>query len=373
MKKLLLALLLLSILFSMQQAEAIGLAHGELKHDFASNKEITVRFQPMYYSNAENLEINLTGDLLEYAERTELDKDGTFIVTINLPAYIDTPGTHILYVSVQENAAGVGTVGTATQVVNRIQVLVPYEGKYLRILGFSANNVVKGEDGFFTINVDNVGEITIESAYSEVKIYDNLTQELIDTVESEAISLGSFERHLFEIPWTDPPHKNGIYNAVATAYFDGQSVQAETSFHIGELLVEISDFSETVPKSRTAPLDINLESKWNDEIRDVYASVRLNGQEYKSYPATVPAWGEQTVTAYVDASDLEIGEKYPVELVIFYEGKTNTASGEIEIIPSSGFELDSTNTMYIGVVLTLLIIIYLLKRININISFKKKN
>jgi hypothetical protein len=372
MRKVFLVLLLFSILISVQQAEAIGLAHGELKHDFAPDKEIVVKFQSLYYENADNLAINISGELLEYSTLSEISDDGAFSVTVQLPSYLDTPGTHMLYVSIYEDKPGSGTVGVDTRVVNRIQVLVPYDGIYLRILGFSADNIVQGADGLFKVTVDNIGKNTIEEAYTKIEVYDNLTKALITTLESEKVSLGSFEGYSFKVLWENPPNKNSIYNAKATVYFDGQSTQSETTFHIGELLVDIAGFSETVPQSRTSPFDINLESKWNSEITDVYASVQINGEEFRSYPADITAWGEQTVTAYIDASELEIGQSYPVEITIFYEGETSTRSGEIEIVPSSGFELDATNMIYIAIAVVLIVVIYLLKRLNINISFKKK-
>ncbi|MBT3582594.1 hypothetical protein HN924_03770 [Candidatus Woesearchaeota archaeon] len=363
-------ILLVGLLLIIQSADAIGLAHGPLKHNFQPNGVIEVSFRVMGHNNIEDVKIDLDGALKPYATMTELDENHRFWITVNLPEYIAEPGDHKLNILVYEDSSSYGAVGTRTEIVNEIKVFVPFDGKYIRLNSFIARNIAVGEKGTFVAAIQNLGNTKIDATYMDVDIYDNSTDELVDSLRSNIISLDSFMSNSIEAVWVDTPESNGIYYAKATIYYDGQNVEAEDDFRVGELLVEIFGFSEELTKSKTQPFDITVESKWNSEVKDVYASVAINEVEFKSFPVDLPPWESQTMTAYVDTSELKVGELYPVEITIYYVGKTSTTSGEIEIIPSF-FELDSTNLTYILIAAALIIIIYILHKTNINITFKK--
>ncbi|MBT4114525.1 hypothetical protein HOD83_00095 [Candidatus Woesearchaeota archaeon] len=369
--RLLVILLLVACIISVSQAEAIGLAHGPLKHTFEAEKEINVDFKVIYFQDLDALDIVLAGGLTDYATMSELQEDGSFSIKIDLPADIPDPGTHVLTVSAYEVQPSAGMVGVDTRIINRIQVFVPFDGKYLEITSFEADNVVIGNPGKFRIGVENLGTDAITAAYAKVEIYDNLTQKKIATVQSDQIGLDSFESNGFEVRWPHPTQKNSIYDAKATVYFDGQSTQADTTFRVGELLVEVTDFSKQVQQAKTAPFEIQVESKWNEEITDVYARVMINESEFKSYPMDIEAWGSENMTAYVDASLFEVGAIVPVSIELHFNGETHATQGEVEIVEAK-FSLSSPNVIYVLIAIALIIGIYVLKKININISVRKK-
>jgi hypothetical protein len=375
MRSKLIILLLFAFLLSLQSAEAIGLAHGPLRHDFEPGKEIEVSFRVVAYDNPNNVNIQLGGDLLEYGKMTNIDDSLSFTVTLTLPDEHLEPGEHMLTVMAHESSDAVGSIGVDTKVVNPIRIFVPYEGKYLRVESFGARDVAVGEYGHFNIKVKSLGESRINSVQAQIDIYDNSTDELVKTIHTNTISLVSGGSGELIANWNDLPDKSGIYRAEATINFDDKSMKREQNFHIGELLVEISGFSEQLEQLKAAPFDVTVESKWNSDLKSVYASIIIDGTEFKSYPTDLPPWQSHNVTAYIDASELEIGESYPVNITIHYADKTSNVEGNVEVIPpedSVDFRLNSTNVTYLFIAIALIVAIYTLHKLNINISIKKK-
>jgi hypothetical protein len=364
-------IIFVALLLFIQSVDAIGLAHGPLKYNFEPNGVIEVSFRVLGHNNIDDVRIKMDGALKEYATITDIDENDRFWVTINLPEYIEEPGDHKVSILVYEESQSYGAVGTKTEVINEIKVFVPFDGKYIKLNSFTAKNIAVGEKGSFVASVQNLGNAKIDAFYINVDIYDNSTNEIVESINSNIISLDSFASNSVEAVWANTPESNGLYYAKATINYDGQTIEAEDNFRVGELLVEIFGFSEELVRSNTEPFDITVESKWNSEVKDVYASVIINEVEFKSFPVDLPPWESQTMTAYVDTSKLDVGEIYPVDIVIHYSGKTSTQSGEVEIIPSK-FGLDSTNLMYVLIAAALLIVIYVLHKTNINITVKKK-
>ncbi len=359
------------VLISFQQAEAIGLAHGPLKHNFQPGGEIIISFRVLGFDNIEAVDVSFEGNMVEYATRTEIDGDDRFYVTINLPEYIEEPGTKELHVSVFEDKAKTGFVAANTRVTNVVQITVPFDGKYLKLRSITSPDISLGETGHFLIELQNLGNTQINSVYADIKIYDNTTNKLVDEIRTNNRPLDSFEINTLEASWNNIPNTNGIYRSEVIVNYDGQELIGETSFKVGELFVEIIEFSNEIEKSRTAPLDILVESKWNSEIRDVYASILINNTKFKSYPVDLPPWETQNMTAYIDTSEYDIGVSVPVEITLHYSGETNSDSGEVEIVPS-GFSLDQTTVIYVSISLALVLGIYILRKLNINITIKKK-
>jgi hypothetical protein len=364
-------ILLVGLLLIIQSADAIGLAHGPLKHNFEPNGVIEVSFRVIGYEHIEDVRVDISGALEPYYNKTELDADDRFWVTINLPEYIAEPGDHKLNILVYEEYVASGAVGTRTEIVNEIKVFVPFDGRYLKLKNFVARDIAVGEKGIFTASFENLGNTMINTIYMDVDIYDNATNEKVDSISSNVISLNSFVSDSVEAVWKNTPNSNGVYYAKAKINYDGKSLNAEDEFRVGEMLVEILSFSNEIGKSKTEPLDITVESKWNSEVKDVYASIVINEVEFKSFPVNLPSWESETMTAYIDTSSLEVGEIYPIDITIYYSGKTSTQTGEVEIIPSR-FGLDSTNLMYILIASALIIVIYVLHKTNINITVKRK-
>jgi len=365
--KLIALLFIITFLICFQNVEAIGLAHGSLSHNFEPGGEIIVSFRVVAYSDLDSVEVDMVGDLVEYATMTEMNEQKRFWVTINLPNSL-TPGMHYLNVSAFEKKPE-GYIGVATKVVNPIKVFVPYEGKYLRINSFSVDYGSVNEPINLSINVENLGTNVIDSISADIDIYDNLTNELITTLSTDTISLESTHGGTIRTTWSGIDER-GIYIANATVNFDGKSTNKEAIFRVGEMLVEIFGFSDKIVNTDTSPFSITVESKWNSKIKDVYASVYINNTEFRSYPADLPPWEEINVTAYLDVSDLEVGQKYPVNVTVYYDGHTNFKEGEVEIV-SKGFAFTG-DSVYILIGVILLIAIYFLHKRNIKKPMRKK-
>ena len=173
-------ILLVGLLLIIQSADAIGLAHGPLKHNFEPNGVIEVSFRVIGYEHIEDVRVDISGALDPYYNKTALDADDRFWVTINLPEYIAEPGDHKLNILVYEEYVASGAVGTRTEIVNEIKVFVPFDGRYLKLKNFVARDIAVGEKGIFTASFENLGNTMINTIYMDVDIYDNATNEKVD-------------------------------------------------------------------------------------------------------------------------------------------------------------------------------------------------
>jgi len=326
-----------------------------------------------------NHDISMGGNLCQYFTLStdvlylEPKEIKTFEAHMKLPQEL-APGEHRCYICATEaegrGGDGGSSIGTKVRVCAVITVLSPYPGKHANFT-LNVDNVAKGENATFVLGIFNSGTDRINvngiidvfnqnpSAGKETKII---------TLKTKSEALESGQKTILNASYNTSDMDIGEYKAIATLYYDGFTDTKEKLFCVGELDIDIVEFTSEVSKDQLNPINIKIKSKWNGKIKGVYASIEILNPEkniqvvtVNSPPTDLEPWEEKTLTAYWDTAGVNVG-KYNAKVILYYENKTTIKTGEIEVKefalgPSISL---TTILLFILVIVVLLLIILII-------------
>ncbi len=380
-----------------QAVLAIGVSPVKTIIDFEPGKqEVTVRIINNEHKDFKAV-VYAEGDLAEYIElQTTLitikaeEDSKSLSFNLNLPDKLEKPGTHEAKITILEfpkefaTEEGNAVIRAVGSVVTKVIVRVPYPGKYAEA-DLIITQAEVDKPIIFTIPIYNFGQEDIQKVKATITIY-GATYEEIAVIESDEKQVKSKEQTKLIASWL-PNVNAGVYHAKVRVEYDGNRINLEKNFNVGNLFVEISKVEvNDFILGGVARFDIYLESKWNQEIKDVYGEMTVmdkKGSIYtKSKTATVdiPAYEKSKLEAYWDTKDVQIG-LYDVLLKIFYGDKTTERLIETQVnIDSIRTSLEPTAKVVGGraglftrdTVLVLLVIVLIVINISWFIYFRKR-
>ncbi len=362
---------MLVILTSLVSAGGVGISPAYYKEFFSPGLVSSFRFHSFNLDPTKGVNIFIRGDLAKYANLSELNLTGggELTVTIRLPNKIDIPGTHKLYVGVIEskkiNGSNASAVGGIASVQGRIDIFVPYPGRYSEST-FSINNINEGEESGYELNIQNLGVQDL-SVKSKIDIYkDNLTKKLI-TKNMKEFTLNT-KHSITSVGTIDTRNlPAGKYQAVATVDW-GKITKMIKTFRIGEFLVEISDYDYLFEQGKINKFNIEIKNKWNTKINKVFADVVItdNGKvvrSFKTVSVSANPWEVENITGYFDATGLK-PKRYIASIVLYYDGQTSSKLVAIYVRkPAPQTYIKYIIIAVISILLITLMFIYLILKI----------
>jgi len=319
----------LIVMLLTQVALAVSISPPIITLDFSPNAEYTFVFT---IDRAEKIGSYLAGDLAQYATIDDPNQDGgprLITVHLKLPERIEKPGKHVLLVGAKElPTSPIGGVGGVAAIQAAIEVKVPYPGLYVE-MELIAPNVNLGETVNFIVKVNNLGTDNINSARAVIDVYDEYSK--IKTINTDEKSIAS--KTIAEL-YADMPTnamKAGSYKAIATLYYDGETKTAEKDFNIGTLYVAINNFTKELEQDKINKFDIDIESRWNNKLGNVYGEVTINGVNVKTPSYELNPWEKKNITTYYDTTGITLGE-YDATIILYYEDKTTTEGGKVYVV-----------------------------------------
>tara|TARA_Y100000034_G_scaffold131386_1_gene191995 strand:- start:2954 stop:4162 length:1209 start_codon:yes stop_codon:yes gene_type:complete len=247
---------------------------------------------------------------------------------LSLPATMK-PGLHTGEVVILQLPDEIGTseafIGAALAVVTQVYVYVPYPGKYAEA-SMNIINANAGEDVTFIIPVVSRGEFDLVSVKANIDIY-NKVGEKIDSFNTNEISVPSSKRREIVHKWKSDVFP-GIYRAVATLIYDGETIQLEKVFNIGnqelELQqIEVNDFS----LGEIAKMEMLVENKWSEPIQGAFARTNIYNDrgelmaDFKSPSYDIPALTKKVLVSYWDTAGVRTGT-YNSKIFLKYADKS---------------------------------------------------
>ncbi|MBD3163710.1 hypothetical protein GF323_00755 [Candidatus Woesearchaeota archaeon] len=337
---------------------AIGVSPVRKVVDFEPNKEYELELKisndgqkdikALVYSHGELTEyIGIVDSLVSIGK----DEETKARFRLGLPASLDKPGIHKAEMVVMEYPSSYGTeketvVLATASVVSELWVRVPYPGKYAEArLYIDAKNT--GEDVNFAVALMNFGKEDIQKAKAVIRIL-GATYEEIGVIETNEAGIKTGGQEKLTASW--PADVNpGKYHVIAEITYDGKKLILEDNFEVGNLLIDIKKISvKDFSLGDVAVFDILLESKWNEQINNVYGEMTVmdrQGTEYTKFKTAsidMPAMGEGTLKAYWDTENAKVGQ-YSLRLLIHYAEKVTEKLIEAEVnIDSIRTELGAT-------------------------------
>jgi hypothetical protein len=241
----------------------------------------------------------------------------------------------------ENEASSVSAVGS---VVGELYVRVPFPNKYaeakLVVESAGVNNPVR-----FVMPIFNYGSQRIVNAKATVEIQ-GATYEQIGLVETNEIGIEIGKEGKLVATWSKQDLNPGVYHAKATVEYDGKSFVLEENFRVGDLSIEIIDLKADKFRLGTiSAIDMYLQNKWNNDIKEIYAVMTVTDEEGTDYSQEktstidLPALGKGKLTAYWDTRDIPAGF-YDLSIELHYEGKTTTR------IINANINIDSFKTEF---------------------------
>lgn len=342
-------ILILVILISTKFSSAMGFGQNEQAQlTYKPNLETSYSYTIIPTSpHTLDYSIGLRGDLAQYISVTPTilkeispNQNPSIIASIKLPSELPAeilPGGHTVFIHVEENLSSITAdgIGAKSAVDILIRILVLYPTKYL---GSTLNiaNINENEDITAEITIANYGEEIINAVKGIIEIYDS-NNTLVKTLNTNTkMFLESNSNSKLIAKGNSIGLKPGDYSAKAFINWDENNSVSETKFRIGSLDIAINSFTKEMELDTINEVSINIESLWNDLLKDVYAIISVDEESIKTPTVDLEPWQKQFLKGYLNTEGLTLGE-HPITITVFYgEEEITTKTGTINIIEQKG-------------------------------------
>lgn len=355
-------------LFLQITSASIGVKPASYEVDFQPNLKQSYAFNFFQDSNTE-LEVYADGDMAQYVKLStnKLIGGGDVNVTVNFPTNVDVPGVHRIYIGARqviENKGGFNLVGNIQGV---IKVEVPYPGQYLEI-ALESTNANAGQDINLKLKINNLGN-EIVSAKSRIEVYEKDGKTLKHTIPFDSEIIEPTKNAELSYVLDTSSYNPGDYKVVAfVEYGDDKTARKEAVFRLGEMRIEVINYTSSFKKDTINRMEISVESFWNDPIENLYATVEIpeNGEYFQTPSITIKGFEKSMLTGFFDSDEIK-DEPFSAKITLHYSNKTNE-----KVVNNLVFKSDSNNYVIYIVIATvvitilLLVIIYLLRRNNVH-------
>ena len=202
--------------------------------------------------------------------------------------------------------------------------------------------------------------------------------ERVDTIETDYAPLSPGARTELTAKWpiNTPP---GNYLAKVSVLYDGQARDIERQFSVGVSLLSIeSILVNDFVLGEIAKLQILVENRWNEDLRNVFANLLVYNQDdevmadVKSAGENIPSLSRRELIAYWDTVGVEEGE-YDGKLVVSYNDKTSDKNLLLKINADS---LDISGVGYAirgqgngGITLTSILLVLVIILLIVNLAW----
>ncbi len=354
--------LFVAFIFLLKITDAyVGLTPAGYSVDYQPNLKQVFTFN--FYSDNPDIEFDITatGELSKYVEvsKNDLIGSGSVNVLLKLPKEIETPGLHRIYIeAAQRRTDTKSTLSIVANVRGVIDVRVPYPGKYAET-EFSATNANAGDPIDFKLKTFSRGYENILTT-SSIEIY-NFKNEKI-----ESINLGLNEIKPQEFIELEKKYETinipaGKYKAVSIVTYGDKKLEKDLTFRLGELFVEIVNFTREFEKGKINPISIDVESHWNDPIENIYAEITILGYEGIIDKITTPTislngFEKKSLTGYFNSEPIQT-HKFKAKVIILYDGKVSEKIIDLRINREINYAIIG---LIVGGIVFVLLLIFLI-------------
>lgn len=330
MKRLTILLILSILSLKIISAGGVGITPVYYKEFFEPGLEKEYTFHSFNTDKTRGVSLYVKGDLAKYVNLSTnyIQGSGDFVVKIKLPEKIEKPGVHkisIGAIEATEKLSG-SNIGGIAAIQGRIDILVPYPGKYSESK-FKISNINQGEESPYEIEIYNLGTDPLK-VQSKIEIFSPNTTEPLLTEKIPETSMKPKETYRVTGALDTKDFLPGDYDALATISWGEKQTLHNQTLRIGEFLVEIMDYDYKFYKGKINPFTIKVQNKWNAKIPEVFASVSIsdNGKvlkEFKTVSTTTSPWETKNITGYFDTTGLE-AKRYTARIVLSYGGESSS-------------------------------------------------
>lgn len=360
--------LIVLVTFSSLASATLGISPASIKKDFDPNMQEKIEYSVSSDKPNTELVAYKKGDLAEYIDisKTSLYGEDRFNVKMDLPEELDHPGEHRSIIGVKEKVdEELATVGTSLAVQSVLEIYVPFPGKYLES-SVEADSVNQGEISEIFLDIDNKGKQAV-SMKPRIEIM-NKENTTVDTIE---LSRREIERHgniKLKGDFNTSGYKPGDYMAKAIVDYAGKNSTSTDEFSIGHLFVNVTNQTKKAKVGGTREFDVEVESRWADEIKNVYADVEIienvtSRKTFRTTPESLDPWESAELTGYFDTTNMSLGTQ-DTRIFVKYEGEETVREGKIELYQEKKGLIGNVGYIVLGIIFIIVItlIIWFIRR-----------
>lgn len=340
-----------------------GVSPASYEIDFKPNLKQDFKFN-FVFDEGVVAEIYVSGDLKEYVNLDKVSLTGKerVVVSLNLPADIEEPGIHRIRIGARQISSGDEGISIVSDVGGVIKVKVPYPGKYAD-LDFKITNANAGEDIELELTVSSKGT---EDIYAHPVFKISNSEGEIEQIDLGEKFIASTKIEKFSKILSTTNYKPGDYNVTAVVDYGGENLAiANVVFRLGELRVEVYNWTKVFEKDKINRFEIRVESLWNDPIDNLYASVDIVGYDIQfSTPSmSLEPWKKDILTGFFDTRDIE-EDRFKANITLFYDGHTTTKIVDLEFEEEFDIRLYVILTIILIVLITVMMFLMLRRKKN---------
>jgi hypothetical protein len=329
MKKVILIFVLLFIKIVVATS---GVSPGSYETNFEPFLEESFSFHFIFEEGVTS-EISVEGPLSDYVFLDKRKIMGSEIVTaqLKLPEKIEYYGMNKIRVSAKQIPSGSEGIELISDVGGIIKVFVPYPGKR-PVLSLNLYDINEGENVKMNLRITNEGN---ESFLAKPSIHLFSGEKEVYKKSFNEITINSLTSYEVEEYLNTSSFPSGDYGAVALLDYGVESfAKGEDFFRIGKLFINITNCTKEINRSELEKFNIELESLYNNEIRDIYASVSLGEDYFYSPNFYLKPWEKKNISVFLDSSNIK-ERNYSVLITLHYSNTTNSNTFFITILQSN--------------------------------------
>lgn len=310
-------ILLVVILFLPISVYALGVVPGKVIMPFSPYREETFTFE-VFGPKAVKAETDCS-DIININRTIKANGPdrAKVIAYVKLPERME-PGLKNCGISITEMSEKGEQVGIAVRIIAIVQIDVPYPGKYAKI-SITADNAMPEEDLKIYTTIINLGTDDLDAqADVIIKDYKNNTvklkktdRDIVHSKESKQfvtlISAGSLD--------------SGRYLAKAIYDYGAEVIFAETPFIIGQLNLELTNYTKVIKSGVISPFSVIVTSLWGNPLENAYAEINIYGNDSKILVSTktpvttIAPYSTEIINSFIDATNLSSGN-YNADIIL---------------------------------------------------------
>ena len=326
--------LILVLLFSISFVSSLGISPAIKNINFEPGKQVNITFYILDAVNGAIYDVALRGgELVNYSSLStdQVEGGGAFILTINFPLEISTPGEHSVSVGVKERPSETSFINTLVEIGSVVKTFVPYPG-YYGDLSLNIPDVNFNEQIPVELHITNRGDNPLEIREVFVEFISSsgeVLEKLDFTPATISVSADRYFRKYLS------PENIGPGNYIGRAKVSYQDINREInrSFRVGSLFVNITNYTDSILGKGIQKFYVTLESKWNSPVYGAYVDVNLSNGQYSALFRTpsidISPWDSKTIESYIDTENLD--GFYNISLNASYHGQSTLVMGTLFI------------------------------------------
>lgn len=372
-------LLLLVVLFTLPGVFAVSISPSLIQTNYVPGQQIDI---PITISNTQGRIILTLMDspLSQYATISEEEiilqqgEQKEIMLSVNVPPGVELYGVNSIRVEALVAPEDDGLLVVTTGVRARLEILFPYPDRYIELRGPNVEGQVVGQGQNAVINwaIVNLGNEPIQYQ-TNIWLVDSQGNQIYSQ-ELEANNILAGQTQNLDYTLQTQELRPGSYSVFKQLNYDGKQITKDKIFRIGEKKISIVSYPKNLRDERINEFIITVRNEWNEEFNDVQAQIIIDGESATTQTSSLQRYPAQTkLTAYLDTTNLDIGEKQATIKLMFEDIEGNSL--EIEEIKNITISTDSgetSKTNWLIISLSAVLLIFILISLGLIYSLLRK-